>query len=220
MAGTFTVFRIRLTEAACVIKELLGEDFSGVAISDRAKTYHWLWRHQWCWAHLKRDFETMSLRTGAAEIFGQRLLECTHKLFHHWQLFRDGTVNRRGLECRVTRLRSTVRRLLTDGSPCDDCASAATCKEVDSCFDNLWLFVYCSGVTPTNDAAERSLCHAVIWEHLSFGTRSDHASRFVERLLTVIETCRQQQRNAFVFLEQSLTVRNHEHPASSRLSSP
>lgn len=43
VAGTFTVFRIRLTKAACVITELLGEDFSGVATSDRAKSYHWLW---------------------------------------------------------------------------------------------------------------------------------------------------------------------------------
>lgn len=42
VATTFTVFRIRLTKAAHVIKELLGEDFAGVATSDRAKTYHWL----------------------------------------------------------------------------------------------------------------------------------------------------------------------------------
>jgi hypothetical protein len=54
----------------------------------------------------------MSLRTRAAGIIGQRLLECAHKLFHDWHLFRDGTINRHGLECRMTRLKSRVRRPL------------------------------------------------------------------------------------------------------------
>ena len=48
----------------------------------------------------------------------------------------------------------------------------------------------------------------MIWKHLSFGTQSEHGSRFVERLLTVIETCRQQKRNAFDFLVDSLTAQN------------
>ena len=41
---------------------------------------------------------------------------------------------------------------------------------------------------------------AVIWRKLSFGTQSAEGSRFVERLLTVVETCRRQQRNVFSWL--------------------
>lgn len=208
VATTFTVFRIRLTKAACVIKELLGDDFQGVATSDRAKTYHWLWRHQWCWAHLKRDFEKMSLRSGTSGRIGQRLLECTHRLFHHWHRIRDQEITRRGFECQMTRLKREVEQILSEGSCCANRATAATCTELLNYFDNLWLFVYCKDVEPTNNAAERSLRHAVIWKHLSFGTQSEHGSRFVERLLTVIETCRQQKRNAFDFLVDSLTARN------------
>jgi transposase len=55
------------------------------------------------------------------------------------------------------------------------------------------------GVEPTNNAAERALRHAVIWRKLSFGTQSAAGSRFVETMLTVIETCRQQARNVFVY---------------------
>jgi hypothetical protein len=40
----------------------------------------------------------------------------------------------------------------------------------------------------------------VIWRKLSFGTQSATGSRFVETMLTVIETCRQQHRNAFAFV--------------------
>jgi transposase len=43
---------------------------------------------------------------------------------------------------------------------------------------------------PDNNAAERALRHGVIWRKLSLGTASEAGTRFVERLLTVVETCR------------------------------
>ena len=166
VGAAFTVFRIRLTKAAVVIKELLGEEFMGVVTSDRAKTYHWVRRHQWCWAHLRRDFEKMSLRDGPAGLIGQRLLTCTHLLFSHWHRVRDGCITRRGFECLMTRLKSEVEQILTEGSCCANSATAATCAELLNHFGNLWLFVSCPGVEPTNNAAERSLRHAVICKHL------------------------------------------------------
>jgi transposase len=59
-------------------------------------------------------------------------------------------------------------------------------------------------VEPTNNAAELALRHAVIWRKLSFGTQSASGSRFVERMLTVIETCRRQDRNVFVWLTDAV----------------
>ena len=63
----------------------------------------------------------------------------------------------------------------------------------------LWTFVE-QEVEPTNNASERALRHAVIWRKLSFGTQSAGGSRFVETMLTVIETCRQQSRNVFTYV--------------------
>jgi len=59
-----------------------------------------------------------------------------------------------------------------------------------------WLLTFLrhEGVEPTNNAGERSLRHAVIWRKLSFGAQSARGSRFVETMLTVIETRRQQDR--------------------------
>ena len=51
--------RIRTTRAATVVQELLGKEFQGVVMCDRAKMYWWLPRLQWCWAHLKRDFQAL-----------------------------------------------------------------------------------------------------------------------------------------------------------------
>lgn len=47
---------------------------------------------------------------------------------------------------------------------------------------------------PHAKPGERALRHGVIWRKLSFGTQSVAGSRFVANLLTVIETCRQQDR--------------------------
>ena len=78
------------------------------------------------------------------------------------------------------------------------------CKELVEHFKHLWTFVAVDGVEPTNNAAERALRHAVIWRKLSFGTQSAAGSRFVERMLTVIETCRRAGRNVFAWLTEAV----------------
>ncbi|MGH8336681.1 MAG: IS66 family transposase, partial [Gammaproteobacteria bacterium] len=55
----FTVFTLRTTRAATVVKGLLTDAFQGVVNCDRAKMYWQVGRLQWCWAHLKRDFQAL-----------------------------------------------------------------------------------------------------------------------------------------------------------------
>jgi transposase len=81
----------------------------------------------------------------------------------------------------------------------------------------LWTFLRHEGVEPTNNAGERSLRHAVIWRKLSFGTQSAAGSRFVETMLTVIETCRQQRRNVFAFVANAIEAHLAHQPAPSLL---
>ena len=92
-----------------------------------------------------------------------------------------------------------------------------TCRELYEHRRGLWAFLYHEGVEPTNNAGERSLRHAVIWRKLSFGTQSACGSRFVETLLTVIETCRQQGRNAFAFITAAIESHLAHQPAPSLL---
>jgi len=56
------------------------------------------------------------------------------------------------------------------------------------------------GVPPTNHAAERAERHVVIWRRVSGGTDRAQGSRFVEQMLTVVATCRQQGRNVLDYL--------------------
>jgi transposase len=54
----------------------------------------------------------------------------------------------------------------------------------------LWTCVVEEGVEPSNNRAERALRFAVLWRKLMQGTYSDKGDRWVERILSVRETCR------------------------------
>jgi transposase len=80
-------------------------------------------------------------------------------------------------------------------------------------WDCLWTFIQVEGVEPTNDAAERALRHAVIWCRISGGTVSEVGSRFVERLLTAVATCRQRGLDVLGDLTTCLRARLDGSPA-------
>jgi transposase len=102
-------------------------------------------------------------------------------------------------------IRAEVESLLLRGS--FDARVSGFCTGLWEHRQTLWTFVEVEGVEPTNNAAEQSLRQAVIWRKLSFGTQSADGSRFVERLLTVVENRRRQQRNVFSWLVEAVEAR-------------
>jgi hypothetical protein len=81
----------------------------------------------------------------------------------------------------------------------------------------LWTFVGVLRVEP--DAAERALRPAVLWRKGCFGTHSAAGSRFVERMLTVAATLKQQRRNVVDYVTDACVAALHHQPASSLLPS-
>lgn len=65
--------------------------------------------------------------------------------------------------------------------------------------------------------SERALRPAVIWRKLSFGTQSARGSRFVETILTVVETCHRQNRNSFEYLTTAIQAHLAGKPTPSLL---
>jgi transposase len=199
-----SVFVIRASRGAKVLRELVGEEYGAVLTSDRAKAYNRqpLRRRQLCWAHLRRDFQAMIDWGGAGAAVGARLLEYSHVLFEWWHWVRDGTWARATVQRRVPPLRVAVREELEAGTRCACPKTAATCRELLKVEPALWTFVRVEGIDPTNNAAERGLRHAVQWRKSSYGTESAAGSHFVENLLTVVATCRQQERPVLAYLTQ------------------
>ncbi len=219
VTGLVTVFTIAASRGSRVIKELLGEDYTGVVGSDRYAGYAWLdvaWR-QVCWAHLKRDFQSLVDRGGSAKDIGVSALVLVHDLFAAWHQFREGTLDRPALQLAMGPVQESFATVLNDGSRCPDAKAASICRSLDRLWPALWTFVDEDGVEPTNNAAERALRPAVLWRKGSYGTQCDGGARFVERLLTVTATCRQQGRSVLDYLTAVCTATQLRQPAPSLL---
>ena len=157
------------------------------------------WR-QLCWAPLRRDFEARRERGGASEAIGEALLAQAHQMFTWWQRVREGTLARSPLRSYMSPLRKEVQRLLEAGSQCGVSKTEGTCREILKRREALWTFVQVEGVAPPNNAAERSSRPGGQWRKGSFGTQSEAGSRFVESLMTVVATLKQQKRNVLAYL--------------------
>jgi transposase len=195
-----TVFTIAGSRGADVAKDLLGADRRKVVVSDRFKGYGWIKRRQFCWAHLNRDFQAMADRKGEAAEVGRLLLGHSERLFDWWHRVRDGTMTRSTLRSKVDAMRFSFRDDLRRGLESGCAKTAGTCRELLAGETHLWTFVRVAGIEPTNNHAERALRHGVIYRKLSGGTDSEAGSRFVERMLSVVATCRQQNVNVLDYL--------------------
>ncbi len=199
------VFALRFSRGSQVAKELVGEDYKGIVISDRWSGYTWLplKQRQFCWAHLKRDFQKIVEVGGEVGAIGEGLQAERKKLFSYWHRVRDGTLKRSTFRSYVSPIRAKVKALLRQGEACDHAKIAGMCKKIRKAEQAMWTFVRVEGIEPTNNDAERVLRHAVIWRKTSFGTQSDAGSEFVERVLSVVGSLRAQGRNVLGYLTRT-----------------
>ena len=207
VADAVTVFLVRPNRNRAALDDPVGPA-PGVLTTDRFPVYAHLagGRRQVCWAHPRRDFRAMIDRADGGSAVGEELLAHADILCDHWRRVRDGTRTRRWFErTHAGWLRTEVRALLERGSACGCARTAGVCRDLLAVEPSLWTFAGRGGVEPTNNAAERAVRHAVCWRKTSYGTDSERGSRFVERILTVVATCRQQGRGVLDFLVQALS---------------
>lgn len=214
-----TVFAVRLSRGAKVAQELLGERFWGILVTDRWSAYTWYptrWR-QVCWAHLLRDFEAMIERGGRSQVIGEALREQARQMFHAWHRVRDGTLTHAQFRVLMRPIRRAVARGLKAGQSCGVAKTEGVCREVLKVYDALWTFVRVEGVEPTNNAAERAIRPGVLWRKGSFGTQSAQGSRFVEVMMTVVATLKQQHRHVLAYMTEACQAAYTGTPAPSLL---
>lgn len=87
-----------------------------------------------------------------------------------------------------------------------------TCRQIFKVEQALWLFVIVEGAEPTNNAAERAIRPAVIWQRTSFGSQTTTGSNFVARMLTVVTTLKSQRRNVLEFMTQAVGAKRQAKP--------
>jgi transposase len=205
VSALVTVFLVRPSRGSRSAKELLGAAYAGIVGSDRWSGYTWLSlrQRQICWAHLIRDFEALVERGGPSAVLGTALLDLADRLFALWHRLRAAELDRPTFTLLVAPLQAELHALLSTGLDQPHPKTRHLCANLLKVEAALWTFVSVAGVEPTNNQAERAVRRAVLWRRRSFGTQSASGSRFVERILTVVATLRQQDRDVLDYLTEA-----------------
>jgi transposase len=200
-----TVFVITLTATADVVRELVGT-VRGTLVSDRAPQFgFWaMEQRQICWAHLIRKFVAFSESTqpevrklgGALLLLSQLHLACWHRV-------RDGTRTHKDLRTLIGILEPAFIGHLERGVKLRLRGVSGVCANLLEHRLALFTYAFVSGVSPTNNHAERELRSFVLWRKQTAGTRSERGDRYAERVMTVVHTLRKQGRHVLSFLEQA-----------------
>ncbi len=189
----------RASRSAKTLQERVGVNYAGSVTSDRGSWYMWLddQRHQLCWSHLIRNVRALGERYTGLREWADAFEGLSEVMFGIWHCYRGGTMTRAELAVALEPIQAMLYALLEEGSRRSD-AGAGLCKELLKHWEAMWRFV-------------REGC---------FGAHSAGGNRFVERILTVAATCRQQQRDLLSFLTEAIEAAWHGRSAPRLFPSP
>jgi transposase len=177
--------------------ELIGE-WKGLLVSDGYGVYqHWPHGRQTCLAHLHRKAKGFSESDNREiEAAGMEAIKLLGTLFK-WS---HTPPTDRKIEVWTAKCHRFIQgnRLRKD-------ALGAFSRSIEKHLFNLVTFLCADGVEPTNNRAERSLRFAVIWRKLQMGTDSAKGEHWVERVVSLIGTCRNMGISTYPILKQAVS---------------
>jgi transposase len=181
------------------------DDWAGLLVSDGYGVYQrWAQARQTCLAHLIRTARGLAARGSPA------LVACgTWALAELQRLCHMAHSPPTGGEWRAWYAR--LCRLIEQYHDRHDDAGRFARRLLRE-MDSLWVFLSQQGVEPTNNRAERALRFGVLWRKRSLGTASTKGNRWVERILSLRETCRLQAKSTYTVLVDAVTSCFHGQP--------
>jgi hypothetical protein len=191
-------FLYRKSRSAGVVKEVLGEQFDGVVVSDFYAAYNaHLGLHQRCWVHLLRDIH--ELKEKHAKDKGLKKWAVAVKaIYEEAKAYKGANVRLGPVEQkaeRVKRQRQFEQKLMRVCRPHlkKKKAHSRLCERIERFLPELFVFVADPRVPSDNNAAERSVRHLVVSRKISGGTRSETGSETKSILASLFGTWRLQQ---------------------------
>jgi transposase len=183
MVNTSVAFFMVHASRSKVAFEALVERWAGILVSDGYGVYcQWVHARQTCLAHLIRRARGLAERKDPELAwFGRRVLAELQRLVH-W-----ATAPPTAGEVQTWYARM-VHLLNQHSAQQNEAGTFARTLQRE--LGALWTFMVEQGVEPTNNRAERALRFAVLWRKIMQGTYSEKGDRWVERILSLRETCR------------------------------
>jgi transposase len=201
---TVALFKVQASRSQAAFEALV-ERWAGILVSDGYGVYHhWLHGRQTCLAHLIRRARGLAERRDPELAwFGSRVMTELQRLVH-W-----ATAPPTSGEVQTWYARMV--QLLAQYGPRRDKAGTLA-RTLEREMGSLWTFVVKQGVEPTNNRAERALRFAVLWRKISQGSYNAKGDRWVERILSLWETCRLRGIPTFPILVEAVTRSFHGRP--------
>ncbi len=199
-AAFYMIDRHRSSEA--FLKLFTVNPDSVAVVTDRYAVYSIFTVHQYCLAHLIREFHSYAERDGPDKQIGEALENELIMTCRIHKKYREGELSLEERNRRIGHRKRKLERHLEDGmaNGSDDLFKLSQALLDD--FDKLWTFTKTPGMEPTNNLAERDLRKLVIWRRKSYGTRSARGKRFVERITTVAQTLKRRSQSILSFIQE------------------
>jgi len=201
-------YRIDPSRSMAAFRRLVGEGRNPKdlpAVTDRYSSYNLLGnRHQYCFAHLIRNFEKYAERKGQDGEIGRALRDHLRKVCHIHSDYREGKITETQRNSLLAPHRIEILYCLVKGDVYGSNALCELCCRLLERFDKLWAFTKEPGMEPTNNSAERDLRKLVLWRKKSYGTRSARGRQFVERITTIAQTIKKQTRAILSTIQQTM----------------
>jgi transposase len=209
----FTVFRIADSRGSQVIRDLLGENYSGILLSDYFSAYRKFVGERsavpaYCWAHLIRDIRYLTtLSDKVTKNWAMKLIDEAKRLFK--------TYHAQGKRAQHNAKAAILARV-RHPPPRGDARTLA--DRVRTNAEAYFRFLEDDQLEPTNNATERALRHAVLTRKMTQGTRGAAGRQWCERLWTARETCRQRGRDLFGYLAAAIEAHTQGQPTPSLIA--
>jgi transposase len=208
-------FHLDRHRSAEVAKTIFGEDFNGTLVRDRYAAYNGIgvdW--QVCLAHIITNAKQISSehallpppeKDAAVDPFCDRLIDLCSQLCETADKLKSGDLpwkKAAKIEKRFVRELNTISKQTLRFKPAETLRSYLVGPEQKF----LFTFLRRPGVPPTNNHAEQSLRHLVIFRKICFGTRSESGLITHSILPSLVQTARRQGRHPREFLQTLLTA--------------
>jgi transposase len=198
VTDTTTVFQVRAQHRNEEVREVIGDDYHGVLVTDRGKSYDAQElegvKQQKCIAHALRSInEVLETKQGRARDFGARLKKLLKEGLGRWHEYHDRHGQLAGFERRVRSLQDAMTRQLKPRRLVD----ADNRRLLDQfgrhhARGNLLRFLEDPRVEPTNNTSERGFRFAVIQRKVSQCSKTAGGAETFAAFASVIKTAMRQ----------------------------
>src|SRR3954467_12385338 len=203
---TATVFQVRARHRNEEVREVIGDDYPGVLVTDRGKSYDAKElegvKQQKCIPHALRSIDqVLEIKRGRALYFGARLKKLLKEGLQLWHEYHDHRGQLTGFERRARSVREAVTRHLRPRRLVDgDNQRLLDQFGRHHAKGNLLRFLADPRVEPTNNTSERGFRFAVIQRKVSQCSRTSRGRRTFAAFASVIKTAMRQGKDVVEWL--------------------